>query len=444
LAATFNLGDRKDTSTLSKDKAGENVTVAGWVQDIRNLGGIAFILLRDRKGIVQVTALKKKLGEEDFTTLTGVPRESVIVVNGELKLNEQVATGYEVLPETFEILSPAETPLPLGIIDKVGVELDTRLNNRFLDLRKEQVLAVFRIRDLILRAMREYFSNEDFLEVQTPKIVAAGAEGGSTLFPIKYFEKQAFLAQSPQLYKQMLMAWGFERIYEIAPAYRAEQSDTVRHLAEFSSVDVEMSFIDSSDDIMDVLEELMVYILDRVIEDGSEQLKALDISLVIPKQPFPRIPFKQCVEMLAEVGLELKGDLDTEAEKRLGEIIKEKLDADLYFITDFPTELKKETFYAMHKPDDPELTGYFDLGYRGEELVSGGQREHRYDVLVNQMKDVGISPDDFKFYLGAFKYGMPPHGGFGLGVERLLHMMLSLPNIRECVLFPRDMYRVVP
>jgi len=444
VAVGIDLDGRMDSSALSKDKAGENVTVAGWVQDIRNLGGIAFILLRDRNGIVQVTALKKKLGDEVFSILTSVPRESVLAVNGELKLNDQVSTGYEILPDTFEILSQAETPLPLGIVDKVGVELDTRLNNRFLDLRKEQVLAIFRIRDIVLRAMRDYFTREDFIEVQTPKIVAAGAEGGSTLFPIKYFEKQAFLAQSPQLYKQMLMASGFERIYEIAPAYRAEQSDTVRHLAEFSSVDVEMSFIRSSENIMNVLEELMVHILNRVIEEGSEYLNILEISLSKPKQPFPRVPFKQCVEMLAEAGLNLDGDLDTESEKKLGELMSAKYGADLYFITDFPTELKKETFYAMRKPDDPELTGYFDLGYRGEELVSGGQREHRYDVLVDQMKDVGIDPDDFKFYLGAFKYGMPPHGGFGLGVERILHMMLSLPNIRECVLFPRDMYRVVP
>jgi len=438
------LTSRTENASLSKGMAGQTVTVAGWLQDTRNLGGIAFILLRDRSGIVQITCLKKKLGDDVFAELTSIPRESVLAVTGELKENQQVSTGLEILPESFDILAEAQTPLPMGIVDKVGVELDTRLNNRFLDIRKSQVLAVFRIREILIKAMREYLVSQRFMEVTTSKIVAAGAEGGSTLFPIKYFEKQAYLAQSPQLYKQMLMGAGLDRIYEIAPAYRAEQSDTIRHIAEFASLDIEMSFIQSEEDVMVLLEGLMAHSLEAVKNEGRQYLDELEVDITVPKLPLPRITFHDAVKLLADAGLEVKEDLDTEAEKKLGEIMMNRHGAGMYFITKFPAELKKNTFYAMRDAGDRELTNYFDLDYRGEELVSGGQREHRIDILEGQLKDIGYDPEDFEFYLQAFRYGIPPHGGFGLGIERVLHMMLKLPNIRECVLFPRDMYRVTP
>jgi nondiscriminating aspartyl-tRNA synthetase len=376
--------------------------------------------------------------------LTTVPRESVIAVTGELKLNQQVSTGFEILPQSFEIIAVASSPLPIGVIDKVGVELDTRLNNRFMDLRKPEVLAIFRLREILIRGMREYLVSQRFMEVTTSKIVAAGAEGGSTLFPIKYFEKQAYLAQSPQLYKQMLMGAGIDRLYELAPAYRAEQSDTVRHIAEFASLDIEMSFIRSEEDVMNLLEGLMAHALEVVLRDGKQYLEELGVEVSVPKIPFPRVTLAEAIKMLAAAGMNVSGDLDTESEKKLGEIMLEKHGAEMYFITKFPVEIKKNTFYAMRDPCNPELTNYFDLDYRGEELVSGGQREHRIDVLINQLLDIGYNPDDFEFYLQAFRYGMPPHGGFGLGIERVLHMMLRLPNIRECVMFPRDIYRVVP
>lgn len=444
---SVNLRERVQNASLSKDMAGQTVTVAGWLQDTRNLGGIAFIQLRDRSNVIQITCLKKKLGDEVFAELTTIPRESVLAITGELKENAQVITGLkglEIIPESYELISKAETPLPMGIIDKVGVELDTRLNNRFLDIRKNQVLAVFKIREILIRAMRDYLDSQKFMEVTTSKIVAAGAEGGSTLFPIKYFEKQAYLAQSPQLYKQMLMGAGLDRIYELAPAYRAEQSDTIRHIAEFASLDMEMSFIESEEEVMAVLEGLMAHSIEAVINEGQQYLDELEVEVTVPKLPFPRITFEEATKMLAETGLELKEDMDTEAEKKLGEIMMEKHGSELYFITKFPTELKKNTFYAMRDAENPALTNYFDLDYRGEELVSGGQREHRIDVLIEQLKEIGYEPDEFEFYLQAFRYGIPPHGGFGLGIERVLHMMLRLPNIRECVLFPRDMYRVEP
>ena len=441
---SVDLRERVQNASLSKEMAGQKVTVAGWLQDTRNLGGIAFILLRDRTGVVQITCLKKKLGDEVFAELTTIPRESVLAITGELKENAQVSTGLEILPESFEVLTEAQTPLPIGIVDKVGVELDTRLNNRFLDIRKSQVLAIFKIREILIRAMRDYLTSQKFMEVTTSKIVAAGAEGGSTLFPIKYFEKQAYLAQSPQLYKQMLMGAGMDRIYELAPAYRAEQSDTIRHIAEFASLDIEMSFIQSEEDVMVLLENLMAHVIEAVINEGQQYLDELKVEVAIPKLPFPRITFDEVVNMLADAGLEVKEDMDTEAEKKLGELMLEKHNAELYFITKFPTELKKNTFYAMRDADNSKLINYFDLDYRGEELVSGGQREHRIDVLIEQLKEIGYEPDEFEFYLKAFRYGIPPHGGFGLGIERVLHQMLRLPNIRECVLFPRDMYRVEP
>ncbi len=433
----------KDRVLSSDIAVGHDIVVAGWVQDTRNLGGIAFLQVRDKTGVTQVTALKKKLGDDVFKDITNIPRESVVAFKGEVKANEQAKSGYELLPDCFEILSEAMTPLPLGVIDKVGADLDTRLNNRFLDLRKPEVFDIFKVRDVVLQETRRFLIEYGFIEVSTPKIVAAGAEGGSTLFELDYFGKPAYLAQSSQLYKQALMSSGFERIFEIAPAFRAEESDTVRHIAEFGSLDVEMSFVDTSHEVMDILEEMTINILAALDREYGDLIRTLNPDFRAPEGAFPRLTYAEVKEMLAAEGIDLKGDLDTEAEKGLGKIMKEK-GHDLYFITDFPTELKVGTFYARRNDDNPELTGYFDLDYCGQEIVSGGMREHRYDKLVSQLEEAGLNPDSFDFYLKAFKYGMPPHGGFGFGVERFLQMILNLANIRECVLFPRDMHRLEP
>ncbi len=418
--------------------------IAGWVQDTRNLGGIAFILVRDRTGVIQVTALKKKLGDDVFAAITSIPRESAIAVKGEIKANAQVKSGFEILPAEYEILNRADTPLPLGVVDKVGVDLDTRLNNRFLDLRKEEVFRIFRVRNMVLRETRAYLIENGLEEVNTPKIVAAGAEGGSTLFALDYFGKPAYLAQSSQLYKQTLMASGFDRIFEIAPAFRAEESDTVRHIAEFISLDVEMSFINSSEDIMDILDGMLTRILTTLDREMGNEIREMNPEFRAPAGNLRRVTYAEAKSMLAEAGKDLSGDLDTEAEKTLGQVMKDKFDEDIYFITDFPSELKIGTFYARRVDDRPDLTGYFDMDYLGQEIVSGGMREHRYDILVKQMKEAGLNPEAFEFYLKTFKFGMPPHGGFGLGIERLVQKILALPNIREAVLFPRDMHRLEP
>jgi len=432
-------------SSVDEGSSGQKVRMAGWLQDVRNLGGIAFIIMREREGVFQVTVIKKN-DPELFEKIANVSRESVVTVDGTVQGNEEVINGFELMAESFELISEAGTPLPLGVIDPVGADLDTRLNNRFLDLRKEKVLALFKLRDIMERAMRGFFTDNGFLEVHTPKIVAAGAEGGATLFPLKYFDSEAYLAQSPQLYKQILMSAGFERIYEIAPAYRAETSDTVRHIAEFISVDAEMSFIKSSEDVMDLCERLVYHVLKAIKEEGSRSLELWPVDMVLPKLPLRRVTHEECVGYLGGLGkgTDPEGGMDTEGEKLVGKWIQEKHGEDFYFITEFPTSVVGKTFYAMRNVDDPELTGYFDLGCRGLEIVSGGQREHRYDVLTKQMEENNLDFEEFEFYLKTFRYGMPPHGGFGLGAERLLQTVLDIKNIRECVLFPRDRVRLVP
>ena len=424
---------------------GQQVTVGGWVQDLRNLGGISFLQLRDRDGVIQVTTLKKR-SKDLFDLVASLSRESVLLVTGTVKESKEARAGFEVLPDNIALLNKAETPLPLGVIDKVWADLDTRLNNRFLDLRKEDIRAIFQIEAKAIEGIRGFLVSEGFVEVSTPKIVAAGAEGGSTLFPIKYFDRSAYLAQSPQLYKQNLMATGLDRIYEIAHAYRAEASDTIRHIAEFISLDVEMAFIESSEDVMAVAEGIVVSSLEHVRDRAKDELQKLGVKIEQPMTPFPRVKYKEAVEIVKAAGLRIEhgDDLGTEGEKALGEVMKREKNCELYFITEFPTALKRGTFYAKRSDEDPETTGYFDLDYKGQEIVSGGQREHRYDVLVEQMRENNLNLDSFDFYLKAFRFGMPPHGGFGFGVERYVQKMLDLPNIREAVLYPRDRSRLVP
>jgi len=424
---------------------GEEILIGGWLQDSRNLGGIVFGILRDRYGTVQVT-VRKKESQELAERLADVSRESVLTVRGKIQKSDKTPRGFEVIPSEIIVESKADSPLPLGVVDRVGAELDTRLNKRFLDLRKPDVAKIFELKAEVIHAAREYLRSERFIEVQTPKIVAAGAEGGSTLFKLDFFERQAYLAQSPQLYKQNLMAAGFDRVYEIAPAFRAEASDTVRHLSEFTSLDIEMSYISSSEEVMDISQGIAYSSIKHLVERCQPMLEGLDIKLEIPKMPFRRISYANSLELIASEGVNIRPgeDLGTEGEKVLGSAVKNMYDEEFYFITDFPTELKRGTFYAMRRDDKPELTTYFDMDYRGQEIVSGGQREHRLDKLHAQMAENKLDPESFGFYIEAFKFGMPPHGGFGFGVERFVQKLLDLPNIREAILYPRDRLRLAP
>lgn len=426
----------KDVSSINYDKS---ITVAGWVEDIRNIGSIAFIILRDKKGTLQLTAIKKS-NPLLFEKIVNISRESVVSVKGVCKKSDKARNGYELLPDEFEVLSTAETPLPLGVVDKIESELDTRLDNRFIDLRKPEIQAIFKIRNEVIGAVHDYLRKEGFIEIHTPNIIASSSEGGTDVFKLKYFEKDAFLAQSPQLYKQTMMATGFDRVYEIAWYFRAEEHNTRRHLNESTAVDLEMAFIKSEEDIMKVLEGL-VYSMWKKASECKEELEVLDKKIVVPKIPFKRVSYDDAIKKLNKNGCKLSWgeDLGTEEEKLLGEIM-EKEGSLFYFITSYPIEAKP--FYTM--PAGDKLSRSFDLGCKGVELASGSQRIHNIDLLKKRIKACGLNTKDFEAYLKAFKFGIPPHGGFGFGIERFLMELLDIKNIRECILFPRDRTRLTP
>jgi aspartyl-tRNA synthetase len=424
---------------ISTKEYNSQVTVAGWVEDIRNLGSIAFLILRDKQGTLQLTILKKKTPEL-FEQLISLPRESVLSVKGLCKENEKVRNNYEILPEAVTVLSVADTPLPLGVVDKVEADFDTRLDNRVLDLRKPETQAIFKIRSAVLAAADEYLRSQQFLEVHTPKIIASSSEGGTDMFKLRYFEKEAFLAQSPQLYKQSLMATGLDRVYEIAWYFRAEEHNTRRHLNESTAVDIEMAFINSEEDVMQILEHL-VHAMWRRAGECTDELGILKKTLSVPKLPFARVPYDEAVNMIQKRGSSITWglDLSTEDEKLLGEIMHEE-GKDFYFITRYP--LASKPFYTM--PEGEKHSRGFDLECKGVEISSGSQRIHDRMLLVERLKACNLDPKDFDAYLKAFRYGMPPHGGFGFGIERFLMELLDISNIRECILFPRDRTRLTP
>ena len=430
----------RDSSNITVEDG--TATVKGWVQDVRALGGIAFVTLRDRFGTIQITLPKKKIDPALFEELTKLPRESVVAVTGEVKASNQTALGLEIIPSAVEVYSKAATPLPLGVVDKVNVEMDTRLNHRFMDLRKPEIRAIFELKAMMVELIEECVRENGFNQVYTPKINAAGAEGGAELFKIQYFDKPAFLAQSPQLYKQILMSTGLDRVFELGPAFRAELSNTNRHVTEFISFDGEMSWIENEEEVMAMIETIVDHVLTGLKERGKKQLELLGKEIKVPARPYPILTYSECLKMVQDAGLPLKegDDLGTEGEKIIGDKMAEK-GVELYFIAEYPEEAKP--FYIMEKDGTP-YSFSFDLDYKGQEISSGGQREHRYDRLVARMEKKGLNPADFEFYLEAFRYGMPPHGGWGIGIERLLVKMLDLGNIREAILFPRDPARLTP
>ncbi|MGB7002573.1 MAG: aspartate--tRNA(Asn) ligase [Halobacteriota archaeon] len=428
------IPSRKYTNEITAANAGEHVSVAGWVHEKRDLGGVFFLIVRDLSGFAQITLPKKKVEPELFDRVKRVPRESVVVVEGEVKSEKKAPNGYEIIPQQMDVLSEASQVLPLDTTGKVGAELDTRLDARFMDLRTERTKHIFIVRSLALKAIRAFFDERGLIEINTPKIVSAATEGGTALFPISYFEREAFLNQSPQLYKQILMASGFDRVYEIAPIFRAEEHDTTKHLNEATSVDVELAFV-SAKEVMALLEELIAFVYSRIVDYPG--LAKLKVKLEVPAIPFRRVTYGEAIELLSGEGeqIEWGEDIGTSAERTLGKIIGE-----LYFITDWPCAIKP--FYAQ--PAAEGICNAFDLMHPRLELSSGSQRVHSYELLKRQIETKGLSADSFEFYLDAFRYGMPPHAGWGLGVERLLMSMLEVENIREVVLFPRDRRRLAP
>jgi nondiscriminating aspartyl-tRNA synthetase len=416
------------------------VEILGWVHEVRDLGGLSFFLIRDRTGILQVTIPKKKVSEAVLAAVKDVSRESLVRVGGTVKAIDKAPGGRELVPDYFELVSRSESPLPLDVSEKVPAELDTRLDARFLDARRPRVAAVFKVRSTVIRAINDFLFDRGFLNISSPRIVAAATEGGTELFPIAYFEKEAFLNQSPQLYKQMMMAAGFEKVFEIGPIFRAEEHNTTKHLNEATSIDVEVSFADHHE-VMRLLEELIVYAYQTVDGGCRNALEALEIgSLQVPDAPFERLSYAEAIEIAAKATKEpitYGDDIGTTAEKAIGEQM-----GGHYFIVDWPTAIKP--YYAMPSEEDPEISRAFDLMHPRMELSSGAQRVHHHDLLVRQIRSKGLNPDNFEFYLEPFRYGMPPHAGWGLGAERLVMTMLSLSNIREAVLFPRDRHRLTP
>jgi len=414
--------------------------VCGWVHEVRDLGGLAFFLIRDRTGIIQVTIPKKRSSEAVLNAAKQVSRESVVRVAGAVKAIDKAPGGRELVPDTFEIISLAESPLPLDVVEKVPADLDTRLDARFLDARRPRVAAVFHIRSAAMHAINQYLHHEGFINITTPKIVAAATEGGTELFPIAYFNKEAFLNQSPQLYKQMMMAAGFEKVYEIGPIFRAEEHNTTKHLNEATSIDIEVSYSDHLE-VMRILEELIVKTYDYVSKTCSDHLSSLEIAdFTIPKSPFPRLPYSEAIGIAKkriEDPIEYGDDISPAAERAIGAEI-----GGHYFIVDWPSEIRP--YYAMPYETDPSICKAFDLMHPRMELSSGAQRIHQHDLLVRQIRKKGLNPETFEFYLRPFRFGMPPHAGWGLGADRLVMTMVGLSNVREAVLFPRDMHRLVP
>ncbi len=417
------------------DKIGQEVTVAGWVHEMRDLGGIKFLLLRDRKGTVQITFLRKKTSPELFQKFSELGREYVIQVRGIVSTSNVAQAGVELHPKEVTVLAEAQSPLPLDPTQKVKADFDTRLNHRVLDLRSHAHRAIFHVEACLVSGFREFLEKEGFCEVHTPKIVATGTEGGTELFPVQYFESKAFLAQSPQFYKQMLVGAGFERVYEVGPVYRAEEHNTIRHINEYTSLDLEFGFIKDDGDIRALENRLLISMYEKLEKGCADDINQLKAEVPHVPEKIPAITLEEALKIAGEEGF----DLSPTGEKAVCDYSKENLDSEFIFITAYPQE--KRPMYAM---PDGNLTKSFDLLLRGLEVTTGGQRIHQYDLLVKKIEERGLNPQDFTFYLEVFKYGMPPHGGLAIGAERLTMQTLNLGNIRESTFFPRDRTRLVP
>ena len=424
----------------------KEIELSGFVENIRNIKWVQFLVLRDSTDKVQVTIEKSDENNALMVELVNnLTVESTVKVTGTLKKNENVRLrGIEFIPTKIEVTSTSDAELPINIHDKEAQLLDQRLDYRWLDLRNEYNFNIFKIQSDMVKYMREFMYSKDFTEIHTPKLIGAASESGSEVFEVKYFDRKAYLAQSPQFYKQMAISSGYDKVFEVAPVFRAENSNTSRHTTEFTGFDVEFAYIDSYRDVMDLEEELLTYTLEKLNEKYGELVKKLyDKEIVVPKEKFPRVKLADLYDELEKrydykVDESEKNDLTTEAERLSYRYAMDEFNSEFIFVTDFPKE--KRAFYHMRKNDIPE--GY-DLIYRGVEITTGAEREHRYDVLVNQAKEKGLDKD-VEFYLEFFKYGCPPHGGFGLGIDRLTMLVLGLPSVKESMLIFRGPNRLNP
>ena len=417
---------------------GEKVSVAGFVNTIRNQGGIKFLLLRDSTGFVQCIVMKSNT--QAFETIADIHLESVVLISGILKEERQAPSGFEVLIEEIEVLSESapELPIPVNqdkIIDEV--EMSKRFDHRWLDLRNPDKLKFFQAWTYLEEGFRKVFLENGFIQIYTPSFMSTASESGAEVFEVKYFDKKAYLAQSPQFYKQMAMASGFDRVFISTPVFRAEPSYTTRHMTEFTGWDFEMSFIDSHHDLMDLEEKLII--------SGFQQLNnKLNLDLKIPTSPFPRVSMEEAKKILNSLGVpsEKAGDLSSHEEVELGKYISEKYDSDFVFIIDYPITVRP--FYHMRHQDNPKLTKSADLLYKGLEITTLAQREHRISVLEKQAQEKGMDLNELKDYLDFFRYGCPPHGGGGIGPARIIKQIFNLASVKEATYLPRDVKRLNP
>lgn len=416
---------------------GKEVTLFGWVQEIRDLGAIRFVILQDREGTVQITVLRKKASSEVLSKSDALQKRYSIGVKGIVKKTTMTPRGIEVIPNEIRIFSAADSSLPIDITGKTPANLEARLDARALDLCSEENVSVFKIQHTAVEAIRDYLFERGFLEVHTPRMIASATEGGAELFSVGYFERKAFLAQSPQLYKEQLVM-SLEQVFEIGPFFRAEESHTRHHLSEFVSIDIEQAFA-NADDVMQLLEQLMQYVCKVVNERCQKELAALKYSVKVPEFPFKRLKYDEVLSDLKREGVEVPWgeDIPTPALRTLG-----KVHPYFYYITDWPTSSR--AFYIQPRNDNPDLCEGFDLMWRWVELVSGGTRIASKELLMKRLKEKELNPESFKYHLQAFDYGMPPHAGWAIGLERLTMMLTGKKNIREVALYPRDKFRLTP
>ena len=419
------------------------VELVGWVHDLKDLGGIKFIQLRDSTGIIQVTIVKNKTDRKLLEVTKNLIKETLIKVKGSIQVSRN--GNPEILPSNIEVITLSEKSLPIPINRETStVGQEKRFEWRSLDLRKLRQQAIFRIQSAIVKGMSDYLISEGYLQVFTPCLIGAASESGSELFPVIYYDKEAYLRQDPQLHRQLTIAGGVPKLFEIGPSWRAEQHHTRKHLSEYRVCAVELAFIKDEFETMKVEERLIIAALSRVKEKCKRDLDFLKLKITIPKLPFLVLRFPEIRTILKGRGKHMAEgeDLDTEAEQILWEYVQEKYGREFYFVIDFPSEIKP--FYVMKKDDDPKLARSVDLYYRGVELSSGGQREHRYTKLMQAIKDKGLKESEIEWFTKVFKYGVAPHGGFAIGIERLTQSLLKIRQIRDCVLFPRDPEMLVP
>ena len=410
----------------------KKVELAGWVKNTRALGKIKFLVLRDISGEIQVTAVGSETDKNIFELIDKIPRESVISIVGEVKDSKQAPGGKEILPTELIVLNKAEE-LPIDISDNSKTELPKRLDYRFLDFHRKKTEAIFRIQNVITNAFREHFYKKGFFEMQPPCIISAASEGGTELFTVQYFEKKAYLAQSPQLYKQML-ACSMEKVFTITPVWRAEKHNTTRHINEIRQMDIEVAFKNQME-IMKEEEEVVIDIVKNVLEKCKEELELLEVKLKVPKGIY--LSYEEAIK---KVGGKIGEDFTPEQEVKLCAMYP----GDLIFTHSWPASLKP--FYIMPKDgkEDSKVSEGFDALYLGVEITSGGQRIHLPELLTKRIKSKGLNPKNFESYIDSFRYGAPPHAGWSIGLERITQKICGLDNIKEATMFPRDRDRLTP